>query len=514
MPEGDFSAARARIETVDLRLAALQDLGIDTAGLRSQVSLARSRLDEGGHGDAHAVLDEVAEAARRLASGATARSSEWRGLPRERVVEELRRIVAEGGAGEAVSALREHVDDRLRDFERRLRDQFARELAQIIAARPWAKDLAAQVGGTDAKPAEHDLTQVRAEVDALVARVAGELHSELDQVRRLAGEPRGGETGVGALRDDLERVRQEVERLSRGARGADPAHLRALVDEALAARGAAPSSAPSSPDDLLRGLVVQAGAIQDRLSERLLGLERQLGGLVDRLTPAPPSPMTVLTAIHIETGNASGSLPLPMTGRIAIPGTAMPSGTTIPAAIHLPEPAEPPSGSDWIFPNDESGSKSPNRPTEVARDPSRPMVAIEQKPNAGPLADASEAKTAAIGLEQGAVTGPIMHDDRPPAMGIDEALVRRLIEARLATWRPSPGDDLVSDEAEQAQQLVRLLPAALQDAAVRTGLFAALAFEATARPGVLAELTGLRGFLRRELRLAVEEMKKELGVEV
>ena len=50
MPEGEMSAARARIETVDRRVTALQDLGIDTAGLRSQLPLARTRLDEGGQG--------------------------------------------------------------------------------------------------------------------------------------------------------------------------------------------------------------------------------------------------------------------------------------------------------------------------------------------------------------------------------------------------------------------------------------------------------------------------------
>ena len=511
MPEGDLSAARTRIETVDRRLAALQDLGIDTAGLRSQLSLARTRLDEGGHGDAHAVLDEVAEAARRLAAGATSRSNEWRGLPRERVIEELRQIVAEGGAGEAVSALREHLDDRLREFERRLRDQFARELAQIIAARPWAKDLAAVPAQPISGASGSDLDQVRAEVDALVQRVAGELHAELEAVRRLAAEPRANDP---SLRDDLERVRREVEALGRGARGADPAQLRALVDEALAGRAAA--STPLASDDLLRGLVVQAGAIQDRLSERLLGLEQRIGGLVDRLTPALQGPLTGLTAIHIDVGSASGSLPPPTAGGFIIAATAMPFDDAIPAAIHLPDPAEPPSGSDWIFPRDESGSQSPIAPTEVARDPARPMVAIEQKlreASAAP-ADASEAKTAAFGIEQEAVTGPVVNDDRLPTLGIDEALVRRLIEGRLATWRPSPGDDLVSDEAEQARLLVRLLPAALLDITVRTGLFAALALEATARPGVLAELTGLRGFLRRELKLAVDEMKKELGVGV
>lgn len=520
MPEGELSAARARIDTVDRRLTALQDLGIDTAGLRSQLSLARARIDEGGPGDAHAVLDEIAEAARRLAAGATARSSEWRGLPRERVVEELRRIVAEGGAGEAVSALREHIDERLRDFERRVRDQFARELAQVIASRPWAREpvgdpgLAAEVAqlraavasASAARPTVLDREAVRAEVEALVRPVADEVHAELDRLRGLAA---GGsaEPGWSTMREELERLRREVGALHPD-QVIDPARIRGLVDEALATRAVAPS--PS--DDILRGLVVQAGAIQDRLSERLLGLERQLGGLVDRLASGLPRSAPGGPAVIVPGSvPATTALPLPL----PTPSDAgAPESARIPAAIHLPEPSDPPSGSDWIFPGDDSRAPAAvGGVTAVAPQPVPPLVAIEQKTReaSSPGADASEAKTAAIGIQQEAVTAPVVHDDRPPALGADEALVKRLIEARLASWRPSPGDDLVSDEAEQARQLVRLLPAALQDPAVRTGLFAALALEATAHPGVLAELTGLRGFLRRELRLAVDEIKKEIG---
>jgi hypothetical protein len=528
MPEGELSAARARIEVVDRRLAALQDLGIDTASLRSQLALARARVDEGGHGDAHAVLDDVAEAARRLASGATARSNDWRGLPRERVIEELRHIVAEGGAGEAVTALREHVDDRLRDFERRLRDQLARELAQVIAARPWAKDLAAldpkgqiaelreAIAAVRAVPAaegaEVDLDGLRRELTADVQRATGDLHAELHRVRDLAGEARAAEP---AVRADLERVRAQLADLAQ-AREADTARVRALVEQALAEHGGGRPAPANAADDVLRGLVVQAGAIQDRLSERLLGLERSLCGLVDRFAPPHPPLATAITALHVAIEDPPAGSPPQGTGEAESaprePATA--TRNAIPAAVHL---GDPPSGSDWFFTGDDSGgARGGGQQTEVAaaRPAGPAMVAIEHKPRDGQ--DPNEAKTAAFGVQQESVTSAVhhRHDDRPPGFGVDEALIRRLVEERLAAWRPTPGDDLVVDDADHAAQLVRLLPQALRDPAVRAGLFAAIATEAATQPGVLAELTGLRAFLRRELRLAVDGIRNEMGVGV
>ena len=53
--------------------------------------------------------------------------------------------------------------------------------------------------------------------------------------------------------------------------------------------------------------------------------------------------------------------------------------------------------------------------------------------------------------------------------------------------------------------VVRALPAALQDEAVRCELFAVLALEATAKPGALGELTGLRRFLKRELHTLADQ---------
>jgi hypothetical protein len=58
--------------------------------------------------------------------------------------------------------------------------------------------------------------------------------------------------------------------------------------------------------------------------------------------------------------------------------------------------------------------------------------------------------------------------------------------------------------------VVRLLPSLLEDEAVRQQLFAVLALEAISKPGALAELTGLRSFLKRELNSAAEELAGRL----
>ncbi|HAT12067.1 MAG TPA: hypothetical protein DCS97_16135 [Planctomycetes bacterium] len=66
---------------------------------------------------------------------------------------------------------------------------------------------------------------------------------------------------------------------------------------------------------------------------------------------------------------------------------------------------------------------------------------------------------------------------------------------------------LPPSDADLARAVARALPAALQDENVRTELFAVLALEATSKPGVLGELTGLRRFLKRELQNAAAQQQ-------
>lgn len=58
--------------------------------------------------------------------------------------------------------------------------------------------------------------------------------------------------------------------------------------------------------------------------------------------------------------------------------------------------------------------------------------------------------------------------------------------------------------------LGQILPELLKEPAAAQQIFSLIAMEAVAHPGVLGELTGLRGFLQRELKIAVEALAKDL----
>ncbi|MBN8526307.1 MAG: hypothetical protein J0M02_13315, partial [Planctomycetes bacterium] len=67
MGDIDIRAARDRIETVEKRIAAMHDAGVDVAALRAQLAFAHHALREGRLADIEAICDEVLGAARRLA---------------------------------------------------------------------------------------------------------------------------------------------------------------------------------------------------------------------------------------------------------------------------------------------------------------------------------------------------------------------------------------------------------------------------------------------------------------
>lgn len=67
MGDTDIRAARDRIETVEKRIAAMHDAGVDVAALRAQLAFAHHALRESRLADIEAICDEVLGAARRLA---------------------------------------------------------------------------------------------------------------------------------------------------------------------------------------------------------------------------------------------------------------------------------------------------------------------------------------------------------------------------------------------------------------------------------------------------------------
>jgi len=75
----------------------------------------------------------------------------------------------------------------------------------------------------------------------------------------------------------------------------------------------------------------------------------------------------------------------------------------------------------------------------------------------------------------------------------------------------APGQmPIVSEPAGLRERILGLLPELLADPAIRQRILGMVAVEAVANPGALGEITGIRAFLRREVRQASEECTAQL----
>jgi hypothetical protein len=151
----DQVQAASHIDQLEKRLASLHDLGVDTAGLRSQLAFARTQVNEGRVAEALNICEEVADTARRLADGSAA--------PPERV-----------------------------RTGRFTRDQLASAVHDLLAQGLFAKLMAEHRGGPD--------VMLEARLNALDERLRGYIGHEADALR--------GEQQV--LREELEQVRRSV----------------------------------------------------------------------------------------------------------------------------------------------------------------------------------------------------------------------------------------------------------------------------------------------------------------
>lgn len=247
--ESDISAVRARIQVVGHRLIGLAERGVDTAGLQSRLVQAGDLLEGGAVEDARGLVDEVAGEVRRAAAGEARASGELQGVIRDRLKGELREAIDGGLADAAVEKmmtdLRREMETRLETFERRLRDQFARELAQVVSSRPWMKDILAQ----------------RAEAPVATHAAAAQPSTAL----------------FAQLREQVSGLRQRIEK------GGTDRIDRALSDLAAAEEGMA-------------DLVANVADFQAQLGERVLALEERLAATI---TPVPAA-VTRLTDLHVE----------------------------------------------------------------------------------------------------------------------------------------------------------------------------------------------------------------------
>lgn len=160
--------ALERINGVEKRLAALQELGLDTAGLRSQLAFAQTRLLEGAVGDVDRICEEVIATARRMAQGGSDSNRVRTGrITRDELADEIRQVL---GKGLFAKLLAEHQGGGDPRTEARLAafDANVREYLQA-----------------NHRKAEENLNQVRGDLH----RVTEMLRGEIAMIRRVPNEP-------------------------------------------------------------------------------------------------------------------------------------------------------------------------------------------------------------------------------------------------------------------------------------------------------------------------------------
>ncbi len=187
MGEADNRQAEERIDTAEKRLAALQDLGLDTAALRSRLAFARTCLLEGNTADVNALCEEVLSAARRLADGAgpAAEAKPRTGrLSSDQLGEEVHALLDQGLFAQLLAAHQAGPDPRLEARLLTLENRVSSQLAEALTALAQAQ-----------ASAQGDLATLRAEL-----KHGLDIIGSLRQSAATPGRWSGGGGGAGALR--------------------------------------------------------------------------------------------------------------------------------------------------------------------------------------------------------------------------------------------------------------------------------------------------------------------------
>jgi hypothetical protein len=453
---GDIDARQAaeRIDTVEKRLAALHDLGVDTAALRSQLAFARTCLHEGRSAEIEGICEEVLAAARRLAEGGDS---------------------AAGGDGKQRTG-------------RISRDQLAGEIRTVLGQGLFAKLLAEHRTGPDPR-----LEARLQAIETGLQRQLAEALSTVAQVRATA------QAEQAALRAEL------LERLGAAA----PASAASATAPGPAAEPAAP---PVPVATVLESFASQTTAQQERFLAALGDGLRQLGDRVAQRPAddaAPPADQQPLAQALVALQQGLDRLAEALAQR---PAAVAPAQTGPLTAGPDPWPAAAGDAAP--------ASEAPDAAAVISNSTTRTVQALSTRTDKPAVELSRNLDTNAVrrivvdevdqqlGDRQAAGQG-----GGEPLMVFDPDQVRSLVEAefgRLAAERPvEAAPAALPRESELRKALIALLPEAFKEEAVRRQLFALIALEAVATPGVLGELTGLRAFLRRELVLVAEELVKD-----
>jgi hypothetical protein len=630
MGDSDLRAARERIETVEKRIAALQDAGVDVGALRSQLAFAHGAQRDGRIQDVEAICDEVLGAAKRLAELGS-RSSQphpvirspahGTKVPQEPSTEALRQVrvgraqladevraaidaevkmqmvatpIAASPAidlGPVTSQL-EQIATRLSTLEQRPEpvspptpdlSPVTRQLDQLAARltsleqRPVVEqpvpdarlaDLEARVASLAATPAapvdlsalDNRLAALGAGVERLTAleqrlqaveqkpaqamdadAVAAVVTRVIDEtVPRQASELLREAIAKLPTRDDLSQIADTLRadldwRLEKAAAEhgwCSLGDVQSSVRKALAEQDPSPvgGSQLGRLEAALAEFVQQSKDQQDRLITALASrvaqhtkvltkrmLVRDTGG--ESVTPAEePRPETEeLIPSLSETGQGSSRMaaitgasqrniaaektptersldPVPPE---ALEATRHEHGHTTLFTSRVPAP---------VLPAHEPAVESIGQPTPDIQD----LVSAEVERALRGATTSTMTEGAATAPPQALDTVPLQTPSPQPTsapaaverdLGV---LIAAEVGRQLANTIPV---QLPPSDADLARAVARALPAALQDESVRTELFAVLALEATSKPGVLGELTGLRRFLKRELQNAAAQQQ-------
>jgi len=543
MGASDLSAAHQSILIVQQRLAALRDLGVDIAPLGRQLAFAENRLREGSSGDVQAICGDLLETAGRLAHGVAPPS------PPLTVAVAAAETALVRQQGQVLAV----VDTRLIDFERRVREQFARELAQVIAARPWDRDVRQALASATpvATAGEPDLLRNR--LDDLERQVrslretlyGGELSSDsgsLPAVQRathrhapvtIDGEVPSADRAM--VVTTARPVGEDSASATAAAPSASPLQpVAAASSQGAPARSAAADVTPAPSAQLMPAtgdaeesptanelhlLLEIAHQAQDRLASRLQQLEGQIVHLTERLQRAEVVPAALPAPGEIDASwltRLEADLPsggrlvagLPPSGLCTRPETVPPS--TRVAQSLTPSPAAAVSGdaaTDGPAVSTTVNDSATTKSAGMSGAALEPMTAEQVRR----LIDESLTKRMAMVLP--AMSGnealERLSVDQVKAL-IDESLSCRAVPAvQPAPALPAAGMPAPHTDEEWCERLVQLFPTVVQDPSVRQRLFELIAIESVSRPGVLAELTGMRRLMRRELEAVAQEMRRE-----
>ena len=562
MGDTDIRAARDRIETVEKRIAAMQDAGVDTAALRAQLAFAHHALREGRLADIEAICDEVLGAARRLAELGS-RASQVRtpahGTPvapsRDPSTEEIRKVKI--GRAQLADEVRAAIDAEVKaqfipsvptpaapvDFsplEKRLADLESR-LGEVVV---HAADAAAVAGKLQAissrlEAIEH---QPAAEVDhaaiaAIVTRTveetmprqASELMREAiaklptrDDLHQIAEtlradldwrlEKAAAEHGWCSLVDVQTSVRKTMAEQDPGvmAGGSQLGRLEIALAEFV-------QQSKDQQDRLIAALADKVVQRTQSLTKRMLVREpdehKEKSGKSQKRDTEELSP-----SLSVPTGEGSSRMAAITGVQRTIPGTAATEPSLDPVPAEALDATRKTHGSTTLFTKRMPARVAPPEDSATPEADGGPalhdlVTAEVERALRGAAAStlgegmlAMESSPIQTAGPQSVATVPMVPGERDLAVLV-AAEVGRQLAMTVPVHLPPADSDL-------ARAVARVLPQALQDESVRTELFAVLALEAAGKPGVLGELTGLRRFLKRELQVTASQFSQQATAQV